>query len=256
MALTRSRSTIPWLLAVLLALSGVACQSGGDGPPDRGPVTPIDPATTGSVRGIVSFTGTPPEPTTLRIAGDATCAAAHEGTVLAGDVLIRDGKVENAFVYLKSGLEKYVFELPEEPVVIDQRGCLYEPHVVGAQSGQEIRFLNSDATLHNVHTRPENSRGSNFGMSRAGTERSIRIAKAEVMVPVKCDVHPWMKAYVGVLDHPFFAKSAADGGFTLQGIPAGEYVLAVWHERLGTKETKLTIAAGETAEASFELGSP
>lgn len=240
-------------LLALAALSLVACQSGGDAPPERGPATKIDPASTGAVRGVVGFAGTPPEPSTLRIAGDATCTAAHSGTVSARDVLVRDGKVEGAFVWVKSGLESYVFELPKEPVVIDQRGCLYEPHVLGAQTGQEIRFLNSDATLHNVHTTPENSRGTNFGMSRKGSERSIRIAKAEVMVPVKCDVHPWMRAYVGVLDHPFFATTAADGSFSLEGLPSGEYVVAVWHERFGTKETKVTIGAGETAEVSFEL---
>ena len=241
-------------LVALLALAVVGCTSGGDEAPERGPATPIDPATTGAVRGVVTFAGTPPEQTKLRIAGDATCAAAHDGPVPAGDVLVADGKVENAFVYVKSGLESFVFELPKEPVTIDQRGCLYDPHVLGAQTGQEIRFLNSDATLHNVHTSPKNSRGSNFGMSRAGTERSIRIAKPEVMVLVKCDVHPWMKAFIGVLDHPFFAKSAADGSFSLEGIPAGEYVVGVWHERLGTKEAKITIAAGETVEAVFELG--
>jgi plastocyanin len=250
-----SRSVTPSrFLVVLLALAVVGCTSGGDEAPERGPATPIDPAATGAVRGVVTFSGTPPEQTTLRIAGDATCAAAHDGPVLAGDVLVEDGKVENAFVYVKSGLESFVFELPKDAVVIDQRGCLYRPHVLGAQTGQEIRFLNSDATLHNVHTTPKNSRGSNFGMSRAGTERSIRIAEPEIMVSVKCDVHPWMKAFIGVLDHPFFVLSAADGSYSLEGIPAGEYVLAVWHERLGTKETKITIAAGETAEAAFDLG--
>lgn len=239
--------------AICLAVMLAACTNGGDEIPERGPATKIDPATTGTVRGRVTLNGTPPKQSELRISGDAACAAAHEGPVLAGDVLVKDGNVENAFVYVKTGLESFVFALPTEPVTIDQKGCIYHPHVTGAQTGQEIRFLNSDATLHNVHTMPENSSASNFGMSRKGLERGIRIAKPEVMVDVKCDVHPWMKAYIGVLDHPHFALTQPDGTFELTNIPAGEYTVAVWHERFGEKEAKVTVAAGAAADATFTL---
>lgn len=235
-------------------LAFAACSGGGSEVPARGPATPIDPATTGTVSGKVTFTGTPPAETELRVAGDATCASAHEGPVLAGDVRVRDGKVENAFVYVKNGLEELVFELPKTPVTIDQQGCIYQPHVLGAQTGQEIQFLNSDSTLHNVHTMPKNSSPVNFGMSRKGTSRSIRIAKPEVMVSIKCDVHPWMRAYIGVLDHPYFDLTGEDGAFELKNVPAGDYTIGVWHERFGTREAKLKVEAGKTSEAVFGFG--
>ena len=238
--------------AAFLALA--ACSGGDSEAPARGPVTPIDPATTGTIAGKVTLTGTPPAETELRVAGDATCASAHQGPVLAGDVKVRDGKVANAFVYVKKGLEKFVFELPNTPVTIDQRGCIYHPRILGAQSGQEIQFLNSDATLHNVHTTPKNSSPMNFGMSRQGTSRGIRVGKPEVMVAVKCDVHPWMRAYVGVLDHPYFALTGEDGTFELKNVPAGEYTLGVWHERFGERDASLKVEPGKTSETSFALG--
>jgi plastocyanin len=164
---------------------------------------------------------------------------------------VQDGKVENAFVYVKSGLGDRVFERPKEIVEIDQQGCMYRPRILGVQTGQEIRFRNSDATLHNVHTLPKSSSPVNFGMSRKGSERSIRIGKAEVMVTIKCDVHPWMRAYVGVLDHPYFALTGADGSFTLRNVPAGAYTLGVWHERFGEREAKVAVEPGKASEATF-----
>ena len=237
----------------LIALVALAACTGGESEiPARGPATPIDPATTGTIAGHVTFAGEPPPESELRLAGDAACATAHEGPVRAGDVRVKDGKVENAFVWLKDGLGNLVFELPKEAVVIDQRGCIYQPRFAGAQTGQEIKFLNSDSTLHNVHTLPKNSSPVNFGMSRKGTDRSIRIAKPEVMVGIKCDVHPWMRAYIGVLDHPYFMLTGADGAFRIEKVPAGDYTLGAWHERFGTREAKLKVEAGKTSETTFE----
>jgi plastocyanin len=146
-----------------------------------------------------------------------------------------------------------VFATPTAPIVVDQRGCLYEPRVAGAQRGQDIVFVNDDATLHNVHTKPSKSRAVNFGMASLGERHAIRIDATEVMVPVVCDVHPWMRAYIGILDHPYFAVSAADGSVRLSGVPAGRYTLAVWHERFGTRETDVTVAAGETSGVRIEF---
>ncbi len=214
-------------------------------------VTPLDPSTAGTITGTVTFAGLPPAMKPVALGGDPQCAIQHQGPVLAGDALVQDGKVENAFVYVKDGLGARTFAVPETPVTINQAGCLYKPHVAGAQTCQPIEFVNDDPTLHNVHGTPGRSAPWNFGMALQGSKRRIRVENPEVMIPVTCDVHPWMRAYVGVLPHPYFAVTGADGRFTLRGVPAGEYVLASWHERFGTREARATLGAGETKDVAF-----
>ena len=213
--------------------------------------TPLDPAATGTIAGTVTFAGPPPAMKPVALGGDPQCARQHQGQVLAGDALVHDGRVENAFVYVKDGLGARVFAVPETPVVVDQVGCLYQPHVAGAQTCQPIEFVNGDPTLHNVHGTPGRSAPWNFGMALQGSKRRIRVDSPEVMIPVTCDVHPWMRAWLGVLPHPFFAVTGADGRFALRGVPAGDYVLAAWHERFGTREARVTLGAGETKEVAF-----
>jgi plastocyanin len=218
----------------------VLCGCREDAAP-RGVATPLDPTTLGSIRGIVAFAGVPPAPTSVEMYGDAACTRSHPGAVDVGDVRIRDGRVGGAFVYVEHGLEGRVFELPMRPVTIAQRDCLYSPRVIGVQTGQPIEFINDDPTLHNVHTQPRSSSGANFGMAVRGARRTLQIGRPEVMVVVRCDVHPWMRAFVGVLDHPYFAVSAEDGSFLLVDLPAGTYTVTVWHERLGTRSVQVTV---------------
>jgi plastocyanin len=220
------------------------------------PVTPIDPATTGTVEVDVRFEGTPPPMQELRMSSVAECASQHQGPVLAGDVLVKDGKVENAFVYIKDGLGDRGFAVPAEPVIIDQKGCLYVPHVAGAQVGQAIEFRNSDALLHNVHGSPKDSSGWNVALPRQGTARTITVDHPEVMISVRCDVHPWMQGWLGVLDHPYFGVSGPDGRVTLKNVPAGDYVVGVWHERFGTREAKVTVTPKASASAAVTFAPP
>ena len=240
----------PLALALVLAGLVAACSKHGL-PPERGPATPLDPATAGSIQGVVVFAGAAPPSTKLAIQGDPACSAAHPGSADAGDVLVRDGKVENAFVYVEKGLEGRVFERPKDAVVLDQQGCLFAPRIAGAQTGQPIEFVNSDPTLHNVHTQPQVSSGTNFGLAQRGARRAIHIDSAEVMVGVRCDVHPWMRAFVGVLDHPYFGITKADGAFRFEPLPAGAYTVTAWHERFGEREAKVTVEAGKTSDATF-----
>ena len=179
------------------------------------------------------------------------CAALHQGPVLGGDALVRDGLVENAFVYVKEGLGDRTFAVPETPVVLDQAGCIYQPHVAGAQTCQPIEFRNSDDFLHNVHGTPAESTGWNFAMSTRRGTRTVRVEKPEVMVQVRCDVHPWMRAYLGVLDHPYFSVTDKDGKFELKSLPPGTYTIEAWHEKLGTQTQTVTIGEKQTSDVTF-----
>jgi plastocyanin len=242
----------PTLVAVAcLALS--AC-GGGERAPRQ--VTPIDPATTGTVQVDVLFDGTPPPMQTLNMSSVSECAALHAEPVPAGDMLVAGGRVQNAFVYVKDGLGDRVFAVPEAPVVLDQKGCLYVPHVAGAQVDQTVEFRNSDAFLHNVHGSPKDSRGWNLALSRQGTERKITVDHPEVMISVRCDVHPWMQAWLGVVDHPYFGVTGPDGRVTMPNVPAGDYTIGIWHERFGTKEAKVTVTPQGTAAASVTVSPP
>lgn len=237
----------------LVLLAGLAIAGCGGGDADRRaarPVTPVDPATAGTIAVDVGVQGTPPAMKELTMSSFPECASQHQGPVLAGDVLVKDGKLENAFVYIKDGLGDRAFAVPTQPVVIDQKGCLYVPHVAGAQVGQPIEFKNSDALLHNVHGSPKESSGWNVPLPRQGAERTIEVDHPEVMISVRCDLHPWMQGWLGVVDHPYFGVSGPDGRVTLRNVPAGSYVVGVWHERFGTRETPVNVSAQGTASAT------
>lgn len=238
-------------LAIACAIALGACGDGG-GRPARQP-TPIDPASTGALQVEVRVDGTPPAMKPLNMSSVAECAAAHPGPVPAGDALVADGKVQNAFVWLKDGLGDRVFAVPTTPVVMDQQGCLYVPRVIGAQVGQPIEFRNSDAMLHNVRGTPEHASGWNLSLARKGSDRTITVDAPEVAISVRCDVHPWMQGWVGVVDHPFFGVTGSDGRVALGGIPEGRYTVGVWHERFGTRDAPVEITRGGRAELAVTL---
>jgi plastocyanin len=224
-------------------------------PPVRDPtqaVKTLDPATVGSIGGTVTFTGDPPANRELMIA-EVACKKVHTGPVHADDVVVTDGRLANVFVHIREGLAGYTFTAAEGEVEINQVGCIYRPLVTGARVGQPVTFVNSDPVLHNIHTLPKENDGANFAMPGRG----MRVAKTfdvpEVMIKTKCDVHPWMRAYVGIVDHPFFAVTGADGAFSFAGVPPGDYVVEAWHEVYGSQTHRVTLAAGstETLQLSF-----
>jgi plastocyanin len=197
----------------------------------------------------VLFDGQVPAPRPItQIASDPTCVAAHPTGLIITDVREQDGQLADVFVYIAHGLEDRVFAVPEMPVVVDQRDCLYTPRVIGAQVGQPIEFRNSDDTLHNVHGEPTASAPWNFGLGVKGARRTITIDHAEVPVPVRCDVHPWMHAALGVVAHPYYAVTSATGTFSLSDVPAGHYVVAAWHPTLGTRQAEVDVVTGDTTE--------
>jgi hypothetical protein len=233
------------LLAALLAFAGC----GGDADPEVKP-TPIDPATAGSIRGNVRFKGEPPANPRLSIGGNPECSALHEKPPADEIVLVKEGRLQNVFVHVKTGLDHLTLSWPKEPVRVANARCVYTPRVSGAQVHQPIVFSSFDPTDHNVHGFTQKGQ-FNFTLRGHGTERTIKVRHPEVMIPVKCDLHSWMIGYIGVVPHPFFQVTGPDGSYELKGLPPGDYVLEAWHEKFGTKTGKVTLGARGAAEVDF-----
>ena len=239
------------VLAACVAALAAAC-GGGEKPaeaPAAPVVNPVDAATAGAVTGKVTFMGTPPPSETISMSSDPRCmnAGAKTETVMVSG----DGSLQNVFVYVKDGLGNLKFPVPAAPLVLDQKGCQYRPHVFGVQAGQPIEILNSDATLHNIHAWPQTNQEFNVGQALQGMKDTHVFTTQEVMVPFRCDVHRWMNSFVGVVAHPFFAVTGADGSFQLKGLPPGTYTIEAWHEKFGTKTASVTIGAKESKDVAF-----
>jgi len=235
------------LIAVTLA---AACERKAE----RRAPTPLDRATVGTITGEVRYGGTPPASTKVDMASAKDCAAGHAGAVDAGDVLVQGGKVQNAIVAIKEGLGDRVFAVPETPVTIDQHDCLFVPRIAAAQEDQPVKFLNSDTFPHNVHGTPPKSSGWNFSLGLKGASRTVDAADGQSAIPIKCDIHPWMHAFLGVYAHPYFMVTGADGQFALKDVPPGTYVVEAWHERFGTKTATVTLGEKETKTVAFTFG--
>ncbi len=255
------RAVITLTLSLILLLT--AC-GGGTSPapeakkeePKSAPAAPaVDSAVAASIEGSVKFSGA--KPVMKPVAMDATpaCQRQHEKPVLSEEVVVNDnGTLRNVFIYVKSGLPAQKWPVPKM-VTVDQNGCVYKPHVLGVMVDQEIQFLNSDPTNHNIHPLPRTNREWNESQPPKGDPKVKTFSKPEVMIPVKCNVHPWMRVYVGVVEHPFFAVTGEDGSFSLKNLPPGEYTLEAWHERYGTKEIKVKVGPKETGKAEFAFQS-
>jgi hypothetical protein len=202
--------------------------------------------------GKVMFEGTPPASQPIRMDADPVCLLQNKDGATAEDVVVNsNGTLKNAFVYVKEGLQTKPSSPPTEPVVFDQKGCRYHPHVFGIMVNQPFQILNSDGTLHNVHALPKSSKEFNLGMPIQGMKLTQKFTAPEVMVKIKCEVHPWMVAYAGVLDHPYYGVTGDDGSFTIKDLPPGEYVVEAWHEKYSAQT--LTVKVPDTAEANFTL---
>jgi plastocyanin len=257
------------MLVCGLALGLVACGGGGGGdeaaapeggaaeqPADSGGETaaesPVDPATAGSISGKVTFTGTAPENEPIDMEGEPDCAAAYTEPPTAETYVVGPGgELANAFVYVKEGLGEMAFPAPTTPVTLDQSGCRYHPHVLGVQVGQPLEIVNSDPVGHNIHPVPAENRGFNLSQPKQGMTSEKTFTQPEVMIPVGCDVHNWMSAWIGVLNHPYFAVTGEDGSFELPNLPPGTYTIAAWHEDLGEQTQEVTVEASGAATADL-----
>ena len=240
-----------------LAIGG--CRSSDDAHVAAVTKAPVKPQRTASgqavIAGRVFFSGTPPAPRRFRVSSDKACGAEGSGWRESESLqLSAGGSLLNAFVYVRQGLEGTAYAPPDAPAVLDQEGCRFIPHVLGLQVGQPLRILNSDPTLHNVHALSKLNRAFNLGLTRTAPEAQRAFDRPEVMIPVRCNVHPWMEAYLGVLAHPYFAVSDSAGRFMISHLPAGSFTVEVWHEVLGTQSQTVTL--GETDSSKVEFTFP
>jgi plastocyanin len=243
------------LSSLVLLLTAAAC--GGSAPPppvSTGGGKKVDAATAGTITGRVVFEGTPPAAQPLKMGSDGSCTqggpAAMDETVVVG----ADGSLKNVFVHIKQGVDPaYSFDVPTEPVQLDQKGCIYVPRVIGVRAGQPVKILNSDSTMHNVHSLPVANQEMNQSTPVRGFTVTQTFTAPEVPVRFMCNVHNWMSAYVGVVAHPFFAVTDASGAFSMHGVPPGTYTVEAWHEKFGTKTATITIGPSQNGSLSFSF---
>lgn len=264
------KQTKVWLiLTIALSLLALASACGG-----KGSETGSEPASPsakkfapkgneGTITGAIAFTGTPKPPTKIATDADPACGQKNPNLVTE-DTMVKDGKLANVLVYIKDGtladgskIADWGFDTPTEALTLNQDGCHYKPHVSAVMVNQKLNITNSDPTQHNIHFTPKNNPDWNQSQPNGAAPLSHSFAHSEILVPVKCNQHPWMKAYVAVLKHPFFAVSAEDGSFTIKGVPPGTYTVVAWHEggQTGTeKPMQVTVAANGSAKADFTFG--
>jgi len=214
-------------------------------------------ALAGTITGKVTYEGKHPKLREIKMDADPICLGLHSTTVYPQTItLSENSEMINVFVHVVSGLPKKKYPVPSEPKILDQAGCMYTPSVFGLMVGQPLKILNPDGTLHNVHSMSKKNPEFNIAMPKFRKEVSKTFKKKEFMFPIKCDVHPWMVAWASVLDHPYFDVSDEVGNFTIENLPAGEYVIEAWQQRLDPKRENITIAEGETKEVNFTFSRP
>jgi plastocyanin len=263
------KQTMVWLvLTVVLSLLALAsaCNKGAVPNTNEGPTSGkayTSKGDEGTVSGTIAFNGTAPAPKKIDTSADPVCGQKNPN-LSTEDTVVSNGKLANAFVYIKDGtladgtkIGENTFPTSSDTVTLDQNGCHYRPHVLGIQTNQKLKITNSDPTQHNIHPTPKNNPEWNQTQPNGAPPIEKTFARAEILVPVKCNQHPWMKAYIGVLKHPFFAVSGDDGSFTIKGVPPGSYTVAAWHEggAAGTEKTmQVKLAANGTAKVDFAFG--
>ena len=209
----------------------------------------------GSITGTITFEGKAPKMKPLKVDADPICVANSETAPKKEWLILDENKgVKNMLVFITEGLN-IDYSPPEEPVVIDQKGCIYSPHVVGIMAGQQLDILNNDGTLHNIHALPKVNKEFNKAQPRSKKKLSVKFEKPEAPFKVKCDVHPWMGAYIGVFDHPCFSVSGDDGTYIISDLKPGEYVIEAWHEKLGSQTANVTVS-DSAAHQDFTFKKP
>ena len=212
---------------------------------------PADAGGAGSLKGTAKIEGATLKPTRIDMSSDPNCAKAHSTPATTEDVVVgANNGLANVIIYVADGLGDRTFEPPPQAAVIEQKGCQYKPHVVALQVNQKLDVVNDDDTTHNIHPMPNNNREWNKTQPH-GMPVEESFAREEIAIPVKCNVHPWMRGYIAVFKNPYFVVTDKDGSFDLKDLPPGTYTIKAWHEKFGTLSQKVTVGAGESKPLEF-----
>jgi len=229
-------------LSILISSRQVVKAGGGSAPTSN---------STALIKGVVKFSGTVPAAKPISMSADPSCSKQHAGPVLTREVVAdAKGGLQNVVVFIAEGLGDRTFDVPTEPVVVSQKGCQYQPHVLAVRANQPLHVINGDPTAHNIHPTPTNNREWNKA-ELPGARLEEVFPREEIAIPVKCNIHPWMRGYIAVFKHPYFFVTQEDGSFDLPSLPPGTYTVKAWHEKLGTATQTITVGANETKELSF-----
>jgi Carboxypeptidase regulatory-like domain len=252
----RIRPVMFLLGAVVLAISMLSCgqkQGTSEAPAPANPAgKPVDAATAGEITGMIKLSGTPPKMKPINMAAEPACAKEHATPAMTEDVVPgENGTLQNVVVYLKGDFSQYTFTVPTTPAVIDQKGCQYHPHVLALMTNQPLEVINSDPVTHNIHPVPKDNREWNQSQPPGSAPIMQSFARPEVAIPVKCNVHPWMKAYIAVFNNPYFQVTGKEGTFDLKNVPPGTYTLTAWHELYGTQMQSVTIGPKESKSVTL-----
>jgi plastocyanin len=235
-----------------IALGGLfALCIAGDAAGSVGDQAPAPTSASGVLKGVAKIEGAVPKQAHIDMSADPQCARMHPNGAATEDI-VTDGKggLENVIIFISGGLEGRTFDPPQEHAVMTQKGCMYQPHVLAMRANQKLEVVNADSTTHNIHPIPNNNREWNKTQP-PGLPIEETFAREEIAIPVKCNVHPWMRSYIAVLKNPYFAVTDKDGGFELKNLPPGNYTIEAWHEKLGRSIQKITVGESETKIVQF-----
>ncbi|MBV8476748.1 MAG: carboxypeptidase regulatory-like domain-containing protein [Acidobacteria bacterium] len=215
----------------------------------------ISTASGNSIAGTIRLQGPVPKTSPIAMRSDPTCAQEHPQPVRAEDIVGgAGGTLENVIVFVAQGMAERPYDVPQAAALMQQKGCMYEPHVLAMRAGQTLRVVNADKTTHNIHPMPANNREWNKAQL-PGQPIEEKFSREEIAIPVKCNIHPWMHSYIAVFKHPYFTVTGKDGSFALSHLPPGEYTIEAWHEKLGTMTQQVKIAPGENKKIDFTFKS-
>jgi plastocyanin len=249
------RKVMTAVLCTMLLVSA-GCKKKAEESAPKPAYTTIDESTAGTVTGTIHLAGKAPQRIQIDMAQDPACAVANAN--YTEQYVTQNGGLANVFIYVKDGLGNKLYAAPSDPVVIDQKGCRFTPHVIGVMAGQPVKFTNSDPTMHNVHMTPQISTNQSVDISQppngAGEMRTL--STPELMIPVRCNNHPWMEAFINVASNPFFAVSGPDGHFTIKGLPPGTYTIVADQEKLGQQTASVTVSSKQSASQDFTFNAP